>query len=906
MIVSRKKLFWAVLFVLLCNLAASWRISRSDAQATPRISVVPSEIKDSSKGVGDTFMVEVWIYDADSIGGWQANITFAAAVVSVNSVAEGTFLTGWGFTTAFANKTNNAAGYVQASASIADLPYPPEGGYGDGQLMTVTFEVKAANRGTLLQLVKGTKLNKLVSGTFVPVDNFETEDGSFDNRPIGENQAPVALFDVKPLDASRRGEVGFDASGSSDPDAWLVSYHWDYGDGTQETYMREPLGKGNLTARAIHVFQRNDTFTVTLTVRDNDNATSVASEQATVLFDLAVVNVESPNILVMPGVPVTVNVTVANNGDFYETFNVTAYHNVTLIGMQNVNNMAPRTEQVLTYTWNTTGLELGKYALKANATIFDEETDTGNNEYVDGWVTIASRNVVDFPLLVGGVMFHVVTDSISIVSELSFTPVEKKLSFQAIGQEGITASCNITIPIELLGGNYTVLFNGLPVAPGPQEVTNGTHTFLNFTYTHTTLDMVEIIGETAATPPIAIIIASKTNPLVDELVTLDASSSYDLDGAIVSWTWDFGDGNTASYEIVQHSYSAFGNFTVTLTAEDNKGYIDATEIKIRAIDYPTVRFTYSPTDPLVNKTITFDATTSQPNGGSIMDYSWNFGDGQTGASSNATHAYSRTGMFTVTLSVTDSEGLANSTARTITVTIHDIAITGMATSSNTVEKGETVTVQIVASNRGNYSETFTVTAYYNTTAIEKKSVTELGPGNNQQITVAWNTASIAPGTYDLRAEASTVEEETKTDDNKRTYGSINVRKITSSISISASSTIIALGKNTIIHGILAPARLGARVTVQYRRVGGEWTTLASVTSDAQAAYTLNWRPNGLGTYEVQANWQGDPDTQPCQSTVQTITVQERATSPVLLYAGITIAVVVLAILAIYLIGLRKK
>ena len=903
MIVSRKKLSWVVLFILFGNLAASWLISRSYAQTT-RVSLVPAEIKDSSKGVGDTFTVEVWIYDADSIGGWQANITFAPDVVRVDSVAEGSFLTGWGFMTAFANKTDNAAGYVQASASVATLPYPSEGGYGDGQLMTVTFEVKATNRGTLLQLVKGTKLTKLVSGTPVPVEIFETEDGSFDNRPIGENQTPVALFDVKPLDASRRGEVGFDASGSSDPDAWLVSYHWDYGDGTQETYMREPLGKGNMTATAIHVFQRNGTFTVTLTVKDNDNATNAASEQVTVLFDLAVVNVESPNILVMPGIPVTIDVTVANNGDFYETFSVTAYCNVTLVGMKNVINLEPRTEQVLTYTWNTTDFELGKYFLKANATILGEETDTSNNEYTDGSVIIASRNVVDFPLLVGGVTFHVVTESISTISELNFSPLEKKITFQANGEEGIDAFCSITIPIELLGGNYTVLFNGLPVTPG-QEVANGTHTFLNFTYTHTDFDTVEIIGETAATPPVAIINASKMNPLVDELVTLDASSSYDPDGAIAEWSWDFGDGNVASEKTTYHSYSPFGNYTVTLTVSDGK-YSNSTETTIRAIDYPTAMFTYSPIEPLVNETIAFDAATSKPNGGSITNYSWSFGDGQTSTSSNTTHAYSRTGLFTVTLSVIDSEGLPNSAIHAITVTIHDIAITGMTTSSDAVEKGETIAIQIVASNRGNYSETFTVTTYYNTTAVEAKTVTELGAGNDQQVTVVWNTARIAPGRYDLRAEASSVEEETKTDDNEKTYGFINILKITSSISISASSTTFAVGKNTIVHGIIEPARLGVRVTVQYRLTGGEWITLASVTSDAQATYVLNWRPNDPGTYEVKASWQGDPDTQPCQSIIETMTVQEEVSSPIPLYIGISASVVVLAALAIYLFRLRRK
>jgi PKD repeat protein len=56
-------------------------------------------------------------------------------------------------------------------------------------------------------------------------------------------------------------------------------------------------------------------------------------------------------------------------------------------------------------------------------------------------------------------------------------------------------------------------------------------------------------------------------------VTFDASSSYDLDGYIVSYTWDFGDGNviTVYDPIVTHHYSAAGTYEVTLTVVDNDG-----------------------------------------------------------------------------------------------------------------------------------------------------------------------------------------------------------------------------------------------------------------------------------------------------------------------------------------------
>ncbi|MCD6468180.1 MAG: PKD domain-containing protein [Thermoplasmata archaeon] len=58
---------------------------------------------------------------------------------------------------------------------------------------------------------------------------------------------------------------------------------------------------------------------------------------------------------------------------------------------------------------------------------------------------------------------------------------------------------------------------------------------------------------------------------VKEVIVFDGSDSYDPDGSIVSYEWDFGDGSTGSGEAPSHMYKSSGEYTVTLTVTDDGG-----------------------------------------------------------------------------------------------------------------------------------------------------------------------------------------------------------------------------------------------------------------------------------------------------------------------------------------------
>jgi PKD repeat protein len=87
---------------------------------------------------------------------------------------------------------------------------------------------------------------------------------------------------------------------------------------------------------------------------------------------------------------------------------------------------------------------------------------------------------------------------------------------------------------------------------------------------------VSDVGEFGDQLPIARFDISPAHPDPGESVTLDASASADNDGTIGEYRWDLGDGTTATGETVSHTYDTEGNYTVSLTVEDDDGATDTT------------------------------------------------------------------------------------------------------------------------------------------------------------------------------------------------------------------------------------------------------------------------------------------------------------------------------------------
>jgi len=168
--------------------------------------------------------------------------------------------------------------------------------------------------------------------------------------------------------------------------------------------------------------------------------------------------------------------------------------------------------------------------------------------------------------------------------------------------------------------------------------------------------------------PVAAFSESAETVLTGEEIHFDASSSYDPDGYIASYFWDFGDGTNANGVTVDHAYADDGDYTVTLTVTDNNGSTAiATSTKIVSNRPPVASFSENVTTVLIGEVIGFDASGSYDSDGSIISYLWDFGDGTTAVGVKVNHAYEDDGVYNVTLTVVDNDGASASVSATKTV-----------------------------------------------------------------------------------------------------------------------------------------------------------------------------------------------------------------------------------------------
>jgi len=138
--------------------------------------------------------------------------------------------------------------------------------------------------------------------------------------------------------------------------------------------------------------------------------------------------------------------------------------------------------------------------------------------------------------------------------------------------------------------------------------------------------------------------------------TFSATVNEDEVTSPVSYQWDFGDGNTGSGLLADHSFSQSGEYEVTFTASNEAGEVSES-MTIEVTDPPVpaqiATINADPSPATAGDEVTF---TSNVRGDTPLEYEWDFGDGNTGSGETVTHTYEEDGEYEVTLNASNEFG----------------------------------------------------------------------------------------------------------------------------------------------------------------------------------------------------------------------------------------------------------
>ncbi|MCK5558958.1 MAG: PKD domain-containing protein, partial [Thermoplasmata archaeon] len=157
----------------------------------------------------------------------------------------------------------------------------------------------------------------------------------------------------------------------------------------------------------------------------------------------------------------------------------------------------------------------------------------------------------------------------------------------------------------------------------------------------------------------------------DEKIWFDATNSSDIEDSICSeFLWEFGDGLSSTDPKTSHMYPHMGEYNVTLTVYDKNYGSNTTKITIEVLNIrPTVVTIVDKIQAQVNEPILFDGSGSSDTSSDYanLTYLWDFDDNTTSNESKVTHAFTESGTFSVSLTITDDNGASDSSTLFITI-----------------------------------------------------------------------------------------------------------------------------------------------------------------------------------------------------------------------------------------------
>ncbi|WP_029446553.1 PKD domain-containing protein [Cellulophaga baltica] len=457
------------------------------------------------------------------------------------------------------------------------------------------------------------------------------------------NQAPTAIATSDVTSGAPSLAVQFTGDTSSDPDTGdTLTYAWDFGDGNTAT-----------TANTSHTFTTAGTYTVTLTVTDDGTPALTSTDTITII--VTDTN-QAPNAVassdVTSGAP---SLAVQFTGD---------------------TSSDPDTGDTLTYAWDfgdgttaTTANPSHTFTTAGTYNVTLTVTDDGTPALSSSEVTItitviAPANKAPTAVATSDIITGEASLAVQFTGDTSSDPdTGDILTYAWDFGDGTTATTANPSHTFTTAGTYdvtlTVTDNGTPALSSSEAtITITVNTPANQAPTAVVSSNI-ITGEAS----------------LDVQFTGDTSTDPDT-GDTLTYAWDFGDGSTATTANPSHTFTTPGTYDVTLTVtDDGTPALSSSEATITitvntpANQAPTAVASSDVTSGEASLAVQFTGdTSSDPDAGDILTYTWDFGDSTTATTANPSHTFTTVGTYTVTLTVTD-DGTPSLSSSEVTITI---------------------------------------------------------------------------------------------------------------------------------------------------------------------------------------------------------------------------------------------
>ncbi|MEX0406578.1 PKD domain-containing protein [Aquibium sp. LZ166] len=527
-------------------------------------------------------------------------------------------------------------------------------------------------------------------------DNADASDTTTVTVLDAPNETPVARVDEN-RPAAIDEPVAFSGARSADPDGNILSYRWDFGDGSS--------ADGRET---VHAYARSGTYVARLTIRDDSGLSNdTASAERVIRVNEPPVAEAGPDQSVTASV-VEFDASASRDDDG----SIASY-------MWDFGDGDTGSGERVSHTYRAPG------TYRVRLSIADDSGTIRNDAADEMTVVVNAMPVAD----AGFDMVAAPGDTLTFDGRRSADPDGAITRYQWDFRDGTKAEGDVVTHAFAKPGIYTVeltvtddsghenatdfsqirvTVNQAPVASAGPDIrvapgeafslsgerssdsdgeivawrwdVNGTETVLEgdriehrfdepgvYTMTLTVTDDSSAGNRTAQDDVTIRVnhapVAEAGRDIFSETlrVVLDASASADADNDGLAYRWDLGDGNFAEGPMVEHTYATGGVYPVLLTVDDGSDLSNA-----RHSDAMTVRINRAPQaiagdnrQACVGDVVVFDGSSSTDPDNGLLRYSWDFDDGGTSDIVNPTKTFAEPGTYSVRLKVTDESGLAN-------------------------------------------------------------------------------------------------------------------------------------------------------------------------------------------------------------------------------------------------------